>query len=35
MKSVKEVATETKTLDRLKNHPNSLELVKYLFGDAE
>lgn len=35
MKSVKEVATETKILDRLKNHPKSLELVKYLFGDAE
>lgn len=35
MKSVKEVATETKILDRLKNHPESLELVKYLFGDAE
>ena len=35
MKSVKEVATETKILDRLKNHLKSLELVKYLFGDAE
>lgn len=35
MKSVKEVATESKILDRLKNHPKSLELVKYLFGDAE
>jgi len=35
MKSVKEVATESKILDRLKNYPQSLELTKYLFADEE
>src|SRR5574344_340494 len=35
MKSVKEITTESKILERLKNHPVCLELVKYLFADAE
>jgi hypothetical protein len=35
MKSVKEVATETKIQERLKKYPKCLELVNYLFGDAE
>jgi len=35
MKSVKEVATESKIQDRLKKYPQCLELVKYLFADAE
>lgn len=35
MKSVKEVATESKILDRLKNYPQCLELAKYLFADEE
>ncbi len=35
MKSVKELATETKILDRLKNHPDCLKLVNYLFADEE
>ncbi len=35
MKSVKEVATESKIQDRLKNYPACLELVKYLFADEE
>ena len=35
MKSVKELATETKIQDRLKNHPECLELVRYLFNDEE
>ena len=35
MKSVKEISTETKILDRLKNHPICLDLVKYLFADEE
>lgn len=35
MKSAKEVTTETKILNRLKNSPVCLELVKYLFADDE
>ena len=35
MKSVKEISTETKIQNRLKNHPVCLELVNYLFADAE
>ena len=35
MKSVKELSTETKILDRLKNNPVCLELAKYLFADEE
>ena len=35
MKSVKEISTETKIQSRLKNHPVCLELVNYLFADAE
>jgi len=35
MKSVKELSTETKILDRLKNHPDCLKLVNYLFADEE
>ena len=35
MKSVKELATESKIQDRLKNHPECLELVRYLFNDEE
>ncbi len=35
MKSVKEITTESKIQDRLKNIPICLELVKYLFADAE
>ena len=35
MKSVKEVVTESKILDRLKNTPQCLKLVQYLFEDAE
>lgn len=35
MKSVKEVSTESKILDRLKNHPICLALAKYLFADEE
>ena len=35
MKSVKELATESKILDRLKNSPVCLELVKYLFADEQ
>ncbi len=35
MKSVKEISTESKILDRLKNHPDSLTLAKYLFADDE
>jgi len=35
MKSVKEVATESKIQDKLKNNPVCLEMVKYLFADAE
>ena len=35
MKSVKEVATESKIQDRLKNYPACLALVKYLFSDEE
>lgn len=35
MKSVKEISTETKIKERLKNHPMSLKLVDYLFADDE
>ena len=35
MKSVKEQATETKILNRLKDRPVCLELVNYLFNDEE
>ena len=35
MKSIKELSTETKILDRLKNIPICLEMVKYLFADEE
>ena len=35
MKSVKEITTESKIQDRLKKIPICLELVKYLFADAE
>lgn len=35
MKSVKELSTETKILERLKNNPVCLKLVKYLFADEE
>lgn len=35
MKSVKELSTESKILDRLKNNPVCLELAKYLFEDEE
>jgi len=35
MKSAKEVTTETKILNRLKNRPVCTELVNYLFNDAE
>lgn len=35
MKSVKEISTETKIQNRLKNNPVCLELVKYLFADEE
>lgn len=35
MKSVKELSTETKIQNRLKNNPVCLELVRYLFADEE
>lgn len=35
MKSVKEISTETKIKERLKNHPMCLKLVDYLFADDE
>ncbi len=35
MKSVKETALESKIIDRLKNYPTCLKLVKFLFADAE
>ena len=35
MKSVKEVVTESKILERLKNVPQCLQLVQHLFDDAE
>ena len=35
MKSVKEIATEAKIIERLKNFPTCLEIVKYLFEDEE
>jgi len=35
MKSVKEVSVESKILKRLQNSPKCLELVHYLFKDAE
>ena len=35
MKSVKEVNTEAKILERLRDYPQCLKLVQYLFDDAE
>lgn len=35
IKSVKEIATESKIKDKLKNFPNCLKMVKFLFADAE
>ena len=35
MKSVKEQSIEAKVLERLKNFPTCLEIVKYLFADEE
>ena len=35
MKSVKEVATESKILEKLKNYPKCKEMVKHLFADVE
>ena len=35
MKSVKEVSVESKIVKRLQNNPKCLELVNYLFNDAE
>ena len=35
MKSVKEQSIESKVLERLKNFPTCLEIVKYLFADEE
>ncbi len=35
MKSIKEVSVESKILKRLQNNPMCLELVNYLFNDAE
>lgn len=35
MKSVKEIATESKILERLKPFPTCTEIVKYLFEDEE
>ena len=35
MKSLKEVSVESKILKRLQNNPKCLELVNYLFKDAE
>ena len=35
MKSVKEIATESKILERLKDFPMCTEIVKYLFADEE
>lgn len=35
MKSVKEVSVESKILKRLKDYPKCVELVNYLFKDAE
>lgn len=35
MKSAKELTTENKVLNRLKNNPVCLKLVEYLFDDAE
>ena len=35
MKSVKEVATESKIIEKLKNYPKCTEMVKYLFADIE
>ena len=35
MKSAKELATEAKIEGRLKDRPECLEMVKYLFADAE
>jgi metal-dependent HD superfamily phosphatase/phosphodiesterase len=35
MKSAKELSTEAKIIDRLKDYPTCLKLVKYLFEDVE
>lgn len=35
MKSIKEISTETKIQNKLSNNPICLELVNYLFADAE
>ncbi len=35
MKSVKEVATESKIIEKLRNFPKCTEMVEYLFADAE
>ena len=35
MKSVKEVATESKIIEKLKNYQKCTEMVKYLFADIE
>ena len=35
MKSVKEAATESKIIDKLKNFPKCIEMVQYLFADEE
>ena len=35
MKSIKEVSVESKILKRLQDYPKCLELVNYLFNDAE
>ncbi len=35
MKSAKEIATENKIIEKLKNYPKCIELVKYLFSDEE
>ena len=35
MKSLKEVSTENKIHDRLRNYPDCLRLVDYLFADEE
>lgn len=35
MKSIKEISLESKVLERLKNFPTCLEIVKYLFADEE
>lgn len=35
MKSLKEVSTENKILERIKNYPDCVKLVTYLFNDEE